>query len=134
MGSTDYPGAHQFGPTQFEHAVIVVVATRNCGKSVRRAWLVQVGAWLGLAVVLAAYWQDITTARGHKAFDAAPGRLASENVQRAYGLATSDTFASARSSQASKIQAHGLDNECPQSGLRQLLPFKEIDSTDTATV
>jgi hypothetical protein len=69
-------GAIRGDAADIEHAVILAVATRNCGKSVRRAWLVQAGAWLGLVVVLAAYGQDITTARGHNAWPAPKMRSA----------------------------------------------------------
>ncbi len=40
----------------------------------------------------------------------------------------------AHRSQASDVQAHGLENERPQSGLRYLLTFKEIDGADAAAV
>jgi hypothetical protein len=41
-----------------------------------RAWLVQAGAWLGRVAVLAAYWQDATTASGHNACPAPKMRSA----------------------------------------------------------
>jgi hypothetical protein len=41
-----------------------------------RAWLVQAGAWLGRVPVLAAYWQDATTASGHNACPAPKTRSA----------------------------------------------------------
>src|SRR4051794_7461163 len=37
-------------------------------------------------------------------------------------------------SQASGVQARSLDNERPQSGLRYLLAFTEIDGADAAAV
>src|SRR5579859_2875025 len=59
--------------------------------------------------------------------------IKSDGTARIAGSRTTAAGVASRS-QASCVQAHGLENERPQRGLRHLLTFTEMDGTDAAAV